>query len=131
MSRPRPAPAGRGPGRSALRILITGASRGLGLEFTRRYLGAGRAGFATCRRPGSARGLHALRAGHRERLSILPLDVSDADSIRAAHRTVRRATDGLDVLINHAGIYSARGSADPAERLGRMRFTREGREAPW
>lgn len=72
--------------------------------------------FATCRRPDSARRLHALRAEHRERLSIVPLDVSDADSIRAAHRTVRRETDGLDVLINNAGIYSARGSADPAER---------------
>ncbi len=122
MSRPRPAPAGRGPDRSALRILITGASRGLGLEFTRRYLERGERVFATCRRPDSARGLHALRAGHRERLSIVPLDVSDADSIRAAHRTVRRQTDGLDVLINNAGIYSARGSADPAERLGRLRF---------
>jgi NAD(P)-dependent dehydrogenase (short-subunit alcohol dehydrogenase family) len=122
VSRRGPAPAGRGPGRSALRILVTGASRGLGLEFTRRYLERGERVFATCRRPDAARGLHALRAGHRERLSIVPLDVSDADSIRAAHRAMRRETDGLDVLINNAGIYSARGSADPAERLGRLRF---------
>jgi NAD(P)-dependent dehydrogenase (short-subunit alcohol dehydrogenase family) len=122
MSRRRPAPAGRDVVRSPLRILITGASRGLGLEFTRRYVERGERVFATCRRPDSARSLQALRAAHDDRLSIVPLDVSDADSIRAAHQAVRKATKELDVLINNAGMYSARGSDDPSERLGRLRF---------
>lgn len=122
MSRRRPAPAGRGPARPAQRILITGASRGLGLEFTRRYLERGERVFATCRRPDATPSLQALRATHDDRLSIVPLDVGDADSIGAAHRAVRERTDGLDVLINNAGLYSARGSEDPSERLGQLRF---------
>jgi len=35
------------------RVLITGAGRGLGLEFTRRYLERGDRVFATCHRPAS------------------------------------------------------------------------------
>jgi NAD(P)-dependent dehydrogenase (short-subunit alcohol dehydrogenase family) len=52
----------------------------------------------------------------------VPLDVTDAGSIRAAHAVVRRHADGLDLLINNAGMYSTRGSDDPTERLGTLRF---------
>jgi NAD(P)-dependent dehydrogenase (short-subunit alcohol dehydrogenase family) len=78
--------------------------------------------FATCRRPAAARALAALAAGAGDRLTIVPLDVTDAGSIRAAHATVRRHTDGLDLLINNAGMYSTGGSADPTERLGTLSF---------
>lgn len=122
MSRRRGAPSGQVPARSVRRILVTGASRGLGLEFTRRYLERGDRVFATCRRPASAPGLAALKAAHADHLTVVPLDVTDADSIRASHETVARQTDGLDLLINNAGIYSTRGRDDPSERLGELRF---------
>lgn len=121
MSR-RPAAPARGARQAAERILVTGAGRGLGLEFTRRYLERGARVFATCRRPRSAPGLEALRRAHGERLTVVPLDVTDARSIRSSHATVTRLTDGLDLLVNNAGMYSTRGSEDPSERLGTLRF---------
>jgi NAD(P)-dependent dehydrogenase (short-subunit alcohol dehydrogenase family) len=122
VSRRRPARAGRSRPSGPRRILITGAGRGLGLEFAGRYLERGDRVFATCRRPAAARALASLAAAHLDRLTVVALDVTDAGSIRAAHEVVRRKADGLDLLINNAGIYSTRGSVDPTERLGRLRF---------
>jgi len=108
--------------RRSRRVPVTGAGRGLGLELTRRYLERGDQVFATCRQPSRARDLAALAGAHRDQLTVLALDVADAASIRAAHAAVRRRTKALDLLINNAGVYSRRGSADPSERLGTLRF---------
>jgi NAD(P)-dependent dehydrogenase (short-subunit alcohol dehydrogenase family) len=104
------------------RILITGANRGLGLEFTHQYLDHGARVFAGCRRPAQAQQLQALQAAHPQRLTVVSLDVSEPESIRASHVTVRSQVDGLDVLLNSAGIYSSRGSAEPLERLSELTF---------
>jgi NAD(P)-dependent dehydrogenase (short-subunit alcohol dehydrogenase family) len=103
-------------------ILITGANRGLGLEFTRQYLERGERVFAACRHPAAARALYTLQAHYPQRLTVVPLDVADADAIRTAHRTVRSQTERLDVLINNAGVYSSGGSGEPLERLGELSF---------
>jgi NAD(P)-dependent dehydrogenase (short-subunit alcohol dehydrogenase family) len=44
------------------RILITGANRGLGLEFAHQYLERGECVFAGCRSPTAAQALHVLQA---------------------------------------------------------------------
>ena len=44
-------------------VLITGANRGLGLEWTRQYAEAGWRVYASCRRPEEAEHLKALAAG--------------------------------------------------------------------
>jgi NAD(P)-dependent dehydrogenase (short-subunit alcohol dehydrogenase family) len=103
-------------------ILVTGANRGLGLEFTRQYLARGDHVFAGCRQPATAAALHALQAKNPQRLSIVPLDVTDADAIQTWHQAVQSQTDRLDMLINNAGIYSSGGSDGPSERLGRLSF---------
>ncbi|MCG8370023.1 MAG: SDR family NAD(P)-dependent oxidoreductase, partial [Proteobacteria bacterium] len=59
-------------------VLITGANRGLGLEFARQYRADGWQVLATCRNPDTASQLRALGD---ERLTVLPLDVADSDSI--------------------------------------------------
>ena len=85
-------------------VLITGANRGIGLAITRLYLDRGDRVFACARRPERAVDLQSLAASHPQQLTILSLDVSDADSIRMAGEAVRSHTDTIDILINNAGI---------------------------
>ncbi|MEM9742451.1 MAG: SDR family oxidoreductase [Pseudomonadota bacterium] len=81
-------------------VLITGANRGIGLELTKRFLLGGKRVLATCRAPEEAVDLHRL--GENERLSILELDVTNAESVRGLRG--RLAGETLDVLINNAGV---------------------------
>jgi NAD(P)-dependent dehydrogenase (short-subunit alcohol dehydrogenase family) len=104
------------------RILITGTSRGLGLEFARQYVERGDRVYAGCRTPPSARRLQDLRAAFPQRLTVITMDVADLDSIRTSHAVVCSQVDGLDLLINNAGIYSVHGSAEPTEVLGSLDF---------
>lgn len=73
-------------------ILITGANRGIGLEFARQYSDDGWAVVATARSPSAE--LAALGA------SILPLDLSDPDSVLALAEKIEQP---LDLLIANAG----------------------------
>jgi NAD(P)-dependent dehydrogenase (short-subunit alcohol dehydrogenase family) len=106
------------------RVLVTGANRGIGLEFARQLAARGDRVFATARDVNRAAELQALAKQHDGRVMIVPLDVDDADSIRVAADAVRAQTDALDVLINNAGVYAARVGRDgqPAERLGELNF---------
>jgi len=104
------------------RVLITGANRGLGLQFTRGYLERGDQVFAGCRRPETARQLQELQAAHSTSLTIVGMDVGNIESIRKSHAAVRSHVDGLELLINNAGIYSVHGSEEPIARLGELDF---------
>jgi NAD(P)-dependent dehydrogenase (short-subunit alcohol dehydrogenase family) len=86
--------------------LVTGANRGLGLEFVRQLLARGDRVVATCRHPGKAAALNALAGEHPGRLHVLPLDVSDPKSIAAlAHELPLLGDDiALDLLVNCAGV---------------------------
>jgi NAD(P)-dependent dehydrogenase (short-subunit alcohol dehydrogenase family) len=86
------------------RILVTGANRGLGLEFTRQLLARGDRVLATCRHPGKALALTGLAAAHPGHLHVLPLDLDKERSIAELARETGALTDALDVLINNAGV---------------------------
>ena len=87
--------------------LITGANRGLGLEFARQYLADGWQVFAACRHPSAASDLGSLANGSGGRLQVLAADVTDASSIRAAATELRGKP--IDLLLNNAGIGGPRG----------------------
>ncbi|WP_324676515.1 SDR family oxidoreductase [Hymenobacter sp. GOD-10R] len=103
------------------RILITGANRGLGLELTRQYLERGDQVFAASRQPDAATELQQLQAQYPDHLFPITLDVTDDASLTAAHAAVRAKTDGLEILINNAGIYPGASADEPTnQRLGQL-----------
>lgn len=81
-------------------FLVSGASRGLGREIVRAAAQAGHRVVAGVRSPGS---LDDLVAEHGERVTVVPLDVTDPDQARAAVRTAVDRFGRLDVLVNNAG----------------------------
>ena len=99
------------------RIFITGANRGLGLELTRQYLERGDQVLAASRQPEAARELQALRRQYPERLVLLALDVTDDASIAAAAQAAAGAVEGLEVLLNNAGVYQPGGVAQGLGQL--------------
>lgn len=96
------------------RVLITGSNRGIGLALARESLARGDRVFATCRHPDEADELHAVAAEHGDRLTILRLDVTDEETIAESVEAVKSQEDGLELLINNAGI------SPSGERLGRL-----------
>ncbi|HLJ62709.1 MAG TPA: SDR family NAD(P)-dependent oxidoreductase, partial [Stellaceae bacterium] len=82
-------------------LLITGANRGLGLEFARQYRGAGWRVIATCRDPDRAKELRGLG----QEVMIHRLDVTDFAAIAKLGREL--ASEAVDVFIANAGIMKA------------------------
>ena len=87
-----------------MKVLITGANRGIGLEFVRQLAARGERVFATCRNPSEAIELHDLQTQNSDLVSITALDVTDPRSIAESHNAISSQTEMLDLLINNAGV---------------------------
>jgi len=84
-------------------VLVTGANRGLGLELVRQYQAAGWTVTAACRTPRDAEDLRRLD------VRIEPLDMRETSSFSRFAASLAGAP--VDVLVNNAGVYGARGRA--------------------
>ena len=87
-------------------ILITGANRGLGLEFTRQYAYLGWQVVACCRDPDNAVELAQL-AGSTDLVQMHELDVTQPEQVKRLATELRGRP--LEILLNNAGTY---GQAD-------------------
>ncbi len=88
-------------------LLITGANRGLGLEFARQYAADGWRVIACCRKPDAADKLRALAEAHPA-IEIHALDVTDGEQLAALAASLR--DQPIDLLLSNAGIYGPRGA---------------------
>ena len=95
-------------------ILITGASRGLGLEFAKQYIELGYRVFATAREPGKSAELSKLAKAHTS-LSLHALDVTDESAVRSLVSELKG--EPLDILLNNAGTMGPEGQS-----LGRIDY---------
>ncbi len=81
--------------------LITGANRGIGLEFVRQLKNKGYYIFGCCRNPSKANELNELAD------EVIQLDVTNDDDMASLKKTLNNRP--IDLLINNAGTSGARG----------------------
>ncbi|MBC6963016.1 MAG: SDR family NAD(P)-dependent oxidoreductase, partial [Nitrosomonas sp.] len=84
-------------------VLITGANRGIGLEFARQYAADGWQVVACCRQPQQAEALNRLADQYQDRFSIHRLDVRELTEIDQLSHKLQDLP--IDILINNAGVY--------------------------
>lgn len=81
--------------------LITGGTRGIGLEMARQYLEDDWRVIITCRDPSQASDAQALATNHLGKLHILPLELGSEQSIEKLAEQL--GDSPLDLLVNNAG----------------------------
>lgn len=108
-------------------VLITGANRGLGLEFARQYARDDWDVIATCRNPGGATELDDL-ATETGNVNIEALDVDNFSAVdELAGKLSGRP---IDVLINNAGIGGPRQESMDMDEEGFMQVLHTNTVAP-
>jgi NAD(P)-dependent dehydrogenase (short-subunit alcohol dehydrogenase family) len=78
-------------------VLITGANRGIGLEYARQFAAKGYQVIGTTRDPADAKDLSTVAD------RVEPLDVTDAASVAALAQRLRGVP--IDILVNNAGVF--------------------------
>ncbi len=82
---------------------ITGAGRGMGVEFAKAALGAGHNVVATGRNPDAV----AKAVGEADDLRVVKLDVTSTQDAEAAVKAAVERFGGIDVLVNNAASFYA------------------------
>jgi NAD(P)-dependent dehydrogenase (short-subunit alcohol dehydrogenase family) len=81
-----------------MRVVVTGANRGIGLELVRQLVGRGDHVEACVRDPAQAVALYGM-----PRVRVHQVDVADAATVAALARAL--GEDAVDLVINCAGVY--------------------------
>ncbi|KAG2228349.1 hypothetical protein INT45_011141 [Circinella minor] len=92
-----------------LTYVITGASRGLGAEFVRQLSSQGNIVIACARNPDASKEL--LDLVNNKTVYAVTLDTVDPESVQSAAAQIQQlAPEGIDILINNAGIAGSLGA---------------------
>ncbi|MCH8012428.1 MAG: SDR family oxidoreductase [Candidatus Marinimicrobia bacterium] len=91
-----------------MNIFITGANRGIGLEFVKQYTSRGERVLAGCRNPEKAKKLRRLLPTNH----IISLDIADSNSISESVTIVKQHFTHLNLFINNAGIIGKKGNPE-------------------
>ena len=89
-------------------VVLTGASRGLGLELCKGFLRQGDKVYALVRSRPQA--LLDLAGRYPALLELVACDVGDSQSVERAAETVKSRGTGVDIPVNNAGAHFHRGS---------------------
>jgi NAD(P)-dependent dehydrogenase (short-subunit alcohol dehydrogenase family) len=105
-------------------VLITGANRGIGLEFAKQYAAEGWRVHAACRDPDTASALKSIKGDVR----LHRLEVTDEAQIDALAKSL--GSESLDIVINNAGIIGPDDSFGKTDVEGWMQTLRVNTVAP-
>jgi NAD(P)-dependent dehydrogenase (short-subunit alcohol dehydrogenase family) len=92
-------------------VLITGTSKGIGMATALVLSRAGHKVYATMRNPAAAPELAETAADEGLPIHVSVMDVNSDNSVRSAIEEIASTEDGIDVLVNNAGI-ETRGSVE-------------------
>lgn len=108
-----------------MRILITGAARGLGLHLARTAAQCGHTVFAGAHNLDGAMELVSLAEQFPGKITPLALDVTDDTQVVNATGIVKHTAGALDVLINNAAIMVGREDTIETLQLEQVRSSME------
>ena len=87
-----------------MNVVVTGASRGIGLELVKESLTTGDHVLAIARQPQESKGLQELQKQFGKTLAVCAADVAHPEAADKVLSAVS-SWNGIDVLINNAGVF--------------------------
>lgn len=110
-------------------FVVTGASRGIGLQFVKSLIERTKGSIvACCRSPSTAKGLNdyisSLDFASSRRVILVELDVEDQQSIETAASQISKSYDRVDLLLNVVGILGD-GATTPGPERAISRLDRD------
>jgi len=85
-------------------VVITGTSRGIGLETALAFARAGHSVYATMRNPAQSPQLAETAAREKLPIAISQMDVDNDQSVAEAMAAIQKDHGAIDVLVNNAGV---------------------------
>jgi 3-oxoacyl-[acyl-carrier protein] reductase len=113
------------------RVLVTGASRGIGAAIARRFAELGADVALTARGAGAIERLAGELRQAGTRAVAVPADLTDRDALHVLTERVGEELGGLDVLVNNAGMLPAAELADRVGWVGWDQVIGLNLSAPW
>jgi len=91
-------------GNGEMKVVVTGANRGLGYELVKKFASEGHH-VAACYFPKAPKDeLDELAAGYNSLVTLVPMDVTSEKDVMLAAETVRNVFSQVDAVISNAGV---------------------------